>query len=168
VLLVSGPVSLEAPEGVETVKVTTASEMKDRVIERVGQCGCIVMAAAVCDFRPEQEQKNKIKKSEELTLRLKKTPDILKEVGKREGLVKVGFALETDKVLENAGAKLKAKELDMIIVNAKTPQNDPFGADRKGGFEYVIIDKGGGKTELKGVSKEEMAEEVISRIQDLV
>ena len=168
VCLVSGPVSLGAPEGVETVRVTTASEMRDRVTERLGQCGCLVMAAAVCDFRPEKEEKNKIKKSEELVLRLKKTPDILKEVGKRDGLVKVGFALETDNVIENAAAKLKAKELDMIIVNAKTPRNDPFGADKKGGFEYTIIDRNGNKTELKGVSKEEMAETVVGRIQEMV
>ncbi|MGB2601023.1 MAG: phosphopantothenoylcysteine decarboxylase [Candidatus Omnitrophota bacterium] len=167
VCLITGPVSLVAPQGVETVKVTTAIEMRDRVMERVEKYDCLIMAAAVCDFRPEKEEENKIKKTEELTLRLTKNPDILSEVGTREGLIKVGFALETEKLEENASAKLKAKDLDLIVVNAKTPENDPFGPEKAGGFEYAIIDRECKKTEFTGLSKEQIAEEIISRVANL-
>jgi phosphopantothenoylcysteine decarboxylase/phosphopantothenate--cysteine ligase len=164
--LVTGPVQLSPPAGVEVVRTQTALEMRDRVMERVEKYDCVVMAAAVCDFRPEERKKDKIKKQEKMTLELVKNPDILTEVGKKEGLVKVGFALETGAGwLENAKEKLQAKNLDLIVTNVKEGARDPFGPGDK---DFTIIDREGNAKELKGASKEQCAEIILSEVERLL
>ena len=155
VCLVSGPVSLSAPSGVEVVSVVTALEMKDRTIERIDEYDCLIMTAAVCDFRPEKSEQHKIKKQEALNLRLVKNPDILSEIGCRDDLIKVGFALETENPIENGKNKLKAKKLDMIIINTKDEEKDPFGEGEK---EYAMVNKAGNVREFKALTKKQMAE----------
>ncbi len=162
VCLISGPVHLSPPSGVEVVKVTTAREMRDRVLERVGESDCLIMAAAVCDFRPGKVERQKIKKRGELRLRLVKNPDILLEVGQREGLVKVGFALETENPVENGKNKLRAKDLDMIIINTKSEGADPFGPGEK---RYMLMDRGGNIREFKDVMKRQMARVIIGEVE---
>jgi len=162
VCLISGPVALEPPAGVETVRVRTGREMLDSIMERVDDCGCIVMAAAVCDFRPEKEMTSKIKKGERLTLDLVKNPDILGEIGKRPGLFKVGFALETENALENGRKKLLEKDLDLIVINVKGPGRDPFGPGKN---DYSVMDREENVSCYESMEKEEMAEVIIDGIE---
>ncbi|MGB2630390.1 MAG: phosphopantothenoylcysteine decarboxylase [Candidatus Omnitrophota bacterium] len=165
VCLITGPTSLSFPEGVDIVKVDTACEMRDRVFEQIESCRCLIMAAAVCDFRPREKKKQKIKKREEMTLELVKNPDILEEIGEKDNLVKIGFALETgDEWLEKAKTKLQTKKLDLIIVNVKTAEMDPFGPGKK---DFVLIDKNNNTRELKGVSKEQCAEIIVKEAEKL-
>ncbi|MFH1553244.1 MAG: phosphopantothenoylcysteine decarboxylase [Candidatus Omnitrophota bacterium] len=110
VCLVSGPVHLSSPKGVERVNVQTARQMRDAVSERIGGYDCLIMTAAVCDFRPEKEAPQKIKKRETLTLKLIRNPDILLEAVREKNLVKVGFALETENPIQNAKKKLRKKK----------------------------------------------------------
>ncbi|MFC1480017.1 phosphopantothenoylcysteine decarboxylase [Candidatus Omnitrophota bacterium] len=165
VCLVSGPVHLSPPEGVERVNVQTARQMRDAVAERIGGYDCLIMTAAVCDFRPEKEEPQKIKKRKTLTLKLVKNPDILAEVVREGKLVKVGFALETENPIQNARNKLKEKNLDLIIVNTKSTETDPFGSGEK---QYTIIGAKGNVRELKEMNKTQMADIVIQETGKLL
>jgi phosphopantothenoylcysteine decarboxylase / phosphopantothenate---cysteine ligase len=119
VVFVSGPTALTPPTGVEYAPVTTAQEMADAVLARFDSCDVVVMAAAVCDFRPKQTAGSKIKKGTfRGVLELEPTVDILAELGKRkQSQTLVGFAAETDDLLANARAKLQQKNLDLIVAN---------------------------------------------------
>ena len=162
VCLISGPVALEPPAGVEMVHVRTAREMRESVMARVDRCGCIVMAAAVCDFRPEKEMTHKIKKKEKLALVLVKNPDILLDIGKRPGLCKVGFALETENALENGRKKLLKKDLDLIVINIKGPGLDPFGPGKN---DYSVMDRKENVFCYEAMGKKEMAEAILDGIE---
>jgi phosphopantothenoylcysteine decarboxylase / phosphopantothenate---cysteine ligase len=119
VTLISGPVALPAPAALRTVPVETARDMRDAVLAAVEQTDLLIMAAAVADFKPERAAEHKIKKGDEggLTLELARNPDILGELAARREFVKVGFAAETEAMLENARDKLRRKGLDMIVAN---------------------------------------------------
>ncbi len=119
VVLVSGPAALPAPGGVKFIGVETTVEMQDAVLAEYETADIVIKAAAVADYRVETVAEQKIKKnSDELTLELVKNPDILKELGKRKTRqYLVGFAAETNDLIENAKGKIKAKNLDMIVAN---------------------------------------------------
>ena len=119
VALVSGPTALTPPDGVECTTVTTAQEMADAVFARFDRCDVVVMAAAVCDFRPKQTAGSKIKKDTfHGVLELEPTVDILTELGKqKQSQTLIGFAAETNDLLANARAKLQQKNLDLIVAN---------------------------------------------------
>lgn len=119
VSLVAGPVSLATPRGVERIDVETAAQMHAAVMERVQDCELFIATAAVADYRPAAPAAQKIKKSaEDLDLSLTRNPDILAEVAaRRPRPFVVGFAAETERLLEHARAKLEAKGLDMIAAN---------------------------------------------------
>jgi phosphopantothenoylcysteine decarboxylase/phosphopantothenate--cysteine ligase len=119
VTLVSGPTALRPPDGVEFVPVTTAAEMAAAVLERFEQVDVVIMAAAVCDFRPRRPAASKIKKQTFAgSLELEPTPDILAELGRRKTTqMLVGFAAETANLLANARGKLVRKRLDLIVAN---------------------------------------------------
>lgn len=165
VSLISGPTQLSAPPGVETVNITTAREMRDEVMMRVEACDCLIMTAAICDFRPATRERQKIKKTEDMTLRLLRNPDILLEVGKKKSLVKVGFALETEDPVANGRKKMRNKALDLLIVNEKNENNDPFGPGNK---EYTMISADGSTRELKGLDKRQMAGIIIDEVGKLI
>jgi len=118
VILVSGPTALHAPAGADIVHVETAEAMRQAVLKRLPESTVVIKAAAVSDYRPKQASEKKIKRSGDLALQLEPTSDILAEVaGKRESQIIIGFAAETDNVLENARKKLTAKSVDAIVVN---------------------------------------------------
>lgn len=119
VLLVSGPVALEAPRGCHCIRVTSALEMYDAVMTHLSSVDIFIGAAAVSDYRPESSQSNKIKKTEdEIHLRLVKNPDILKVVAEQKKRpFTVGFAAETQQVEQYAEQKRQKKNLDMIMAN---------------------------------------------------
>ena len=118
--LVSGPVSLPVPEGVERVSVVSSADMFEAVHAAFGACDGLVTAAAPADFTPATAAEQKIKKNgrEGITLELSATRDILKSIGERKENQRVmGFAAETEHLAENAAKKLSAKNLDMIAAN---------------------------------------------------
>jgi len=164
VCLVSGPVRLSPPDGAEVINVTTAREMRDRIFERLDNTDCVIMTAAVCDFRPAEVKKQKIKKTGKLALDLIENPDILKEIGHRKGLVKVGFALETDNLLENAKNKLNGKSLDIIVATMRGRQQDPFGGGEK---TFTLLDRELNARELKKVTKDECAKIILDEVERL-
>jgi phosphopantothenoylcysteine decarboxylase/phosphopantothenate--cysteine ligase len=132
VIVVSGPVALEPPSEVDIVQVETAEEMRDAVIARVADATVVIAAAAVADFRLKNVSEQKIKRNGAMTLELEPTPDILAELAakRRAGQTLVGFAAETQNVLENARAKLRKKNLDAIIVNDVSKSGIGFDSER--------------------------------------
>jgi len=129
VTLVSGPVSLPAPEGVSLVRVESAADMARAVFDAFPRQDLVIMAAAVADYRPVEISEKKIKKQPgDFVLRLERTMDILAELGKRKcpGQILAGFAAESENLLENARKKLAEKNLDWIAANTVS---DGFGTD---------------------------------------
>jgi phosphopantothenoylcysteine decarboxylase/phosphopantothenate--cysteine ligase len=132
VTLVSGPTRLTPPAGVDFVAVESAAEMAAAIHQRATSADFIIMVAAVADYRPVQTVSGKIKKSPgNITMELERTEDILLTLGqhKQPGQKLIGFAAETDNVLEYAREKLKSKNLDWIIANDVSRKDRGFGAD---------------------------------------
>src|SRR5690606_4979343 len=163
VTLVSGPTDLDTPPGVTRTDVVTADEMYEAVLLH-SDADVVIMAAAVADYAPADSSPSKIKKSEtELVLRLRKTRDILAELGrrKRKGQTLVGFALETDDVLANAQKKLESKNLDWIVANNLREAGAGFGKETN---RVTLIRRDGHREELPLDSKHAVAEAILDRI----
>src|SRR5215472_5181230 len=162
VTVVLGPVGEAEPEGVEVIRVTTAEEMAAEVLRRVSQVDYFVAAAAVSDFRPRTRAKQKVKKSEAAqSLSLVRTPDVLADASKKvAGLGKkplmVGFAAETERVIENAQAKLLSKGLDVIAANDVSQPDAGFAVDTN---RVTLLSRRGGRKELAG-PKAEIARQI--------
>ncbi len=170
VTLVSGPSALDAPYGVERVGVETALEMREAVVERAPEVDVAVFAAAVADFRPSEARDRKVKRTEtgaSLTLDLEENPDVAIESRgvRREGGVRVGFALETDDLVENAARKLEAKGFDLVVANDATEEGAGFGVSTN---RVTILDAGGGQDVLPLLSKDEVAEHILDRVAVLL
>jgi phosphopantothenoylcysteine decarboxylase/phosphopantothenate--cysteine ligase len=161
VCLVAGPTCLEPPAASEVVRVTTADEMRDAVLSRLADSDVLVMAAAVADYRPKAFATRKIKKSGgPLELALEPTPDILRECALTKGSrMHVGFAAETHDLLENARAKLKAKDLDLVVANDISQKGAGFGATTN---RATLLWRDGRIEALPLMSKRELAEQIIS------
>ncbi len=166
VTLVSGPSSLAPPHGVKQIQVTTAQEMYEAVMEQFTQMEAVVMAAAVSDYRPKKMAADKIKKIKASeSLELEKTEDILLRLGElKDGQILVGFAAETENLLENAEEKLRQKNLDFIVANDLTAANVGFGSDTN---EVTILWPGGEVEKLPLKSKEMIAMEIWDRVERL-
>lgn len=160
VTLLSGPVHIPAPHGVQIVPVTSTLSLYEAMMERCESQDIIVQAAAPADYRVETPATQKIKKQsgEALTLRLVENPDIAKAVGqrKRSGQVLVGFAAETQNVLANAQKKLDAKNLDLIVANDVTATGAGFGVDTN----IVTLITRSGSTSLPMMSKHDVADHI--------
>jgi len=158
VVLVSGPTALTPPRGVEFVPVTTAQEMADAVLARFEQSDVVIMAAAVCDFRPKAAAAQKIKRTGfGGVLELEPTFDILAELGKRKkSQTLIGFAAETENVEANAREKLQRKNLDMIVAN-------DAGAFESDGNAVTLILRDGKPERLREMPKAAVAEAIIQR-----
>lgn len=167
VTLVSGPSSLNPPSGIELIKISTAQEMYRAVKKHSGRSDALIMASAVSDFTPAKVYRGKVKKEEaELDLKLKSTPDILREIGRRKGKkVLVGFAIETEDEIKNAKLKLKQKNLDLIVVNNPNIQGAGFEVDTN---IVTIIDKKGRTERLPLMSKRELSEKLVDKISKLL
>ncbi len=165
VTLISGPVSLTPPGGIKFIPVLTALEMKAAVDKFYPSSDCLIMSAAVADYRPAKPVGKKIKKAKKsLAIRLKKNPDILLEAGKKKGSrILVGFAVETDDLISNAKSKLKKKNLDFIVATPLRGKNDPFG-DKKARF--VIIDRRG-KVREAVCSKQKLSNIIIDKAEKI-
>ena len=130
VVLVSGPVSLEAPEGVELVNIVSAQDLFNAVSARYAECDAVVAAAAVADYRPKTVADNKMKKKDgDLSIELERTRDTLSWLGAHRvaGQRLCGFSMETCNVLENSRGKLARKNVDMICANSLREEGAGFG-----------------------------------------
>ena len=169
VILVSGPTTLTPPPGVTFCDVKSADEMRDAVFEYRAGCHIIIKAAAVSDYRPRKSATRKIKKGPDtLTLDLVKNPDILEQLGRtkeKSPCVLVGFAAETEDLLENAAAKLKAKNLDMIVANDVSRRDAGFEADTN---QIKMIYRDGEVEDAPLMTKEEVADLVLDRAKAIL
>lgn len=159
--LVSGPVALPAPEGVELEKVVTAEDMLAAVQKRFPHCDVLIKTAAVCDMRPKQTAAHKVKKDAiSWTVEFEPTPDILKTVAatKQPGQLVVGFAAETQDVENYARQKLVTKSLDFICANS-VASGGAFESDEN---EILLIGADGSAVKLGPASKAEVARELIA------
>src|SRR5580658_1746356 len=163
VFLVSGPVNLDTPPGVERINVRTAEEMRVAVMDRFPESSIAIFAAAVADYRPSEAQPQKVKRSKEpLTLRLEPTPDILAEAAQTKGdRLIVGFAAETDHVAENARKKLAAKNADLIVANDVTAEGAGFDHDTN---IVTLFARDGRDLALPKLSKSEVAQRIFDEV----
>src|SRR5581483_7673635 len=131
VILVSGPVTLSPPPNVEVIPVRTAVEMRKAVMDRLEESTIIVKAAAVADYQRVNPPKQKVKKTAaRLSVELDPTPDILAEAGRKKGgRLLVGFAAETENLIEEARRKLESKNCDMVVANLVSEQGVGFESD---------------------------------------
>jgi phosphopantothenoylcysteine decarboxylase/phosphopantothenate--cysteine ligase len=167
VILISGPTALRPPKGAEFVPVKTAREMAKAASRHFRRADCVIMAAAVADFRPAVFSARKLKKSlkKEWALRLARNPDILSGLAKKKGRkIIVGFGLETDDRIKNAEDKMKAKNMDIIVANKAGRGADPFGCGRK---DAAIISRAGGFLAVKGASKRKISHILLDKIDTL-
>jgi phosphopantothenoylcysteine decarboxylase/phosphopantothenate--cysteine ligase len=163
VVLIAGATSIAPPRSdIQLIKVATAEEMSAVVMKEQPRAQVIVMAAAVADYRCKEESCEKIKKKEEqdeVALTLSKNPDILAELGRLIGdRTLVGFAAETENVIEHARDKLRRKHLDLIVANDVSKSGIGFGADDN---EVTIIDAAGGAVHVPKLSKDEIAQIIL-------
>ena len=161
VLLVSGPTSLTPPGAVEVTRVESTEEMRDAVLKLLPQASVVIKTAAVSDYRPKATAGQKIKRKGSMTLELEATPDILKELSLKKGAqIVVGFAAETENVLENARQKLVAKNLDAIAVNDVSREGVGFDSDRNA----VTIITRDVVVEVSETTKWEVAQRVLDQV----
>ena len=166
--LIIGPVGLRMPEKAKVCKVVTAREMQREVKKIAKKMDCIIMTSAVCDFRPKNKSKQKIKKKNELVIKLVKNPDILDGLKNLKGIYKVGFALETTNAIKNAINKKRKKMTDLLVLNKITISNNPFGEDKNSskGRDYMIIDKDGEVIKYKNIKKAFIAKKIIEKVSE--
>lgn len=166
VTLISANGHLPAPPDVKTVKVGSANGMLEAVLDHCNNAHAVIMAAAVADYRPKRKATQKIKKAEsgkqkaESRVELVPTEDILRTIAKqkgRKGRVLVGFALETDNMIENAKAKLKEKDLDLVVAN----DDSTLDSDS---IRFSVIDRAGKVTGFPRQAKERAAHAILDRV----
>lgn len=163
VTLVSGPTNLEKPKGAKVINVTTNEEMKNAILDNFHDSHIVIKAAAVADYKIKKYSNEKIKKAEgDLNLSFVRDNDILKILGeKKTNQTLVGFAAESNNVVDNAKRKIKVKNLDYIVANDITSADTGFGSDNN---KVVIISKDGEEIYLDKMSKKEVA----SRIFEII
>jgi phosphopantothenoylcysteine decarboxylase/phosphopantothenate--cysteine ligase len=161
VLLVSGPTSLTSPGAAEITRVESTEEMRDAVLKLLPQATIVIKTAAVSDYRPKNAAGQKIKRKGPMTLELEATPDILKELSLQKGSqIVVGFAAETENVLENARQKLVSKNLDAIVVNDVSREGVGFDSERNA----VTIISRDEVVEVPETTKWEVAQRVLDQV----
>lgn len=170
-VLISAASNLAPPIGATTVSVDSAQSMLEAVLENISNSSALVMAAAVADYRPQAVSEQKIKKSQaDLSLPLVRAPDILMAVKAQQGetgypMIVVGFAAESENLVENAGAKLRRKGLDLLVANDITAADAGFAVDTN---RVVVLDMDGGLQAIDLRSKAEIGAYIIERIVGLL
>jgi phosphopantothenoylcysteine decarboxylase/phosphopantothenate--cysteine ligase len=166
VVLISGPVSLDPPHGVQLISISTADEMHDAVHRHILECDVLVMCAAVADYKPAKASARKIKKNEKYwSLDLVPTRDILASFSKRDRpFLIVGFAAETNDVEENAKKKLRAKNCDIIVANDVSDPNCGMESDEN---EVIIFFKNGAPKKISRAPKKNIARELVNIFENV-
>jgi len=167
VILVTGPTHLEAPLGVTCIRIQTALEMRQAVLDHYGVADVVIKTAAVADFRPKFVAQDKVKKdTAELSIPLERNPDILAELGQHKGQrVLVGFAAETQDLMANAAQKVRNKHLDFIVANDISDPSMGFASDEN---RVHILDAAGQIEELPTMAKTHMADYILDRVQTVL
>jgi phosphopantothenoylcysteine decarboxylase/phosphopantothenate--cysteine ligase len=161
-VLVSGVAAVPPPPGVKVVRVETGAEMKQAIQDEWEDADCIVMAAAVCDFKPGRIAKGKLKRQEGLKLELVSTDDILGSFSRKKNRqMMVGFALETEDEIERGKRKLDEKNLDLVIANNPLREGTGFGSDSNAGY---LIYRDGRVEEMPLMSKLDLSERVFDAV----
>jgi phosphopantothenoylcysteine decarboxylase/phosphopantothenate--cysteine ligase len=167
VTLITTPTTLSIPFGAEVVRVLTAEEMRQAVLEQIPEALALIMAAAVADFRPVHAQEEKIKKDKEMNeIQVENTTDILLEVAHKKGKINpglrvIGFAAESQDVIRNAQKKLESKHLDMIVVNDITSRVAGFGTDTN---KVSLLFADGSSENLPLMQKSEVADKIMQTL----
>jgi phosphopantothenoylcysteine decarboxylase/phosphopantothenate--cysteine ligase len=161
VLLVTGPTSITPPGQAETTHVETAEQMREAVLRLLPESSIVIKTAAVADYKPKAQAEQKIKRKGPLTLELEPTTDILAELSrKKSSQLIIGFAAETENVLENARKKLATKALDAIVVNDVSREGVGFDSDRNA-VTIIMHDE---VVEVPETSKQEVAQRVLDQV----
>ena len=163
VVLVSGPTTLESPKGVKLININTNEEMKNAILEHFDTSDIVIKSAAVADYKPKEYSSQKIKKGDgDLNLVFTRDNDILKLLGeKKTHQLLVGFAAESNDIIENAKKKLENKNLDFIIANDITSSETGFGSEDN---KVIIISRTGEEKELDKMSKREVASNIFDTV----
>ncbi len=167
VRLIAGPTAIAPPDGPELIRVESAAEMESAVRAALPEADVLLMAAAVADFRPSRAAPQKLKKETNLdALPLEPAADILRATrdARRPGMLVVGFALETENARANARAKLESKGLDLVVLNDATEPGAAFEVDTN---RVTILAREGGEEPLPLLSKDEVAEAILDRVEAL-
>lgn len=166
VILVSAPTSLPIPSGVDFISVDSAVSMQEAVEARYNDVNVVIMAAAVSDFRVLHKAEQKIKKMESMTIELVKNPDILQGLGsKKSHQILVGFAAETEHVINYGQDKVAKKNLDMLVANDVSKSNAGFNVDTNEGY-FLYPDKE--PKEMPNMKKSDLARHILREVIDLV
>lgn len=163
VILVSGPSNIIPPSNIKVIKVTTNEEMKNEILKYYDESDIVIKSAAVADYKIKNYSSEKIKKHEdELNLTFVKDNDILKMLGERKnGQILVGFAAESNNIIENAKRKIEAKNLDYIVANDITSADTGFASDDN---KVIIISKDGEELYLDKMNKRKVASKIFETI----
>lgn len=166
VILISGPVQLAPPPNVRVIHVTTAVQMHDAVMENLADATIIVKAAAVADYHVSNVPHHKLKKTAmRMSLELDPTPDILAELGRKKGdRLLIGFAAETENLIESARRKLESKNCDMVVANLVNQDGTGFEADDN---EVVLVLRTGESVPLPRAPKRQIASHIFDQILKL-
>jgi len=166
VVLVSGPVHLAEPRDAEVIHVKTAVEMRKAVMDHLEEATIIIKAAAVADYHRIDVPKQKVKKTAaRLSLELDPTPDILAEVGRVKGdRLLVGFAAETENLVEEARRKLQSKNCDMVVANLVSQEGTGFESDEN---EVVLVLRTGETIPVRRAAKTEIAQRILDEMLKL-
>ena len=168
VTLITGPTNLTPPQNLKKlVKIESAKDMYEAVLENLDENDVVIKSAAVADYKPKNYSNKKIKKSDDdLVREFDRNKDIAQEIGKiKNNKILVGFAAETNDLIENASLKIKKKNLDFIVANDLTKEGAGFGVDTN---IVKIIDKEGNITEYPKMKKEEVANIILDKIKELL
>ena len=166
VTLISGPTVLPAPRDIKFIPVASAVDMRDAVMDHLDSATVVIKAAAVADYRPSLRSAAKIKKGDGLDLQLERNPDIILEVGRKKGSrILVGFAVETENLVENARNKMKKKNMDIIVANDVTKEGAGFGHDTN---IIKILSPEGGIENIPLMSKMEVADRILDRVKKII
>ena len=168
VTLLAGPVVLETPEGVNRINYRSAKDLFELCKEHLSSVDVLIMAAAVADYTPQVVSDSKIKKQDgDLDIKLERTQDILKWVGEHKGTdqLSLGFALETENLLENGKGKLIRKNLDAIVLNSLEDQGAGFQVDTN---KISILDRDNKLTKFELKSKDQVAQDILGKVIELL
>ncbi|MHB9096117.1 MAG: bifunctional phosphopantothenoylcysteine decarboxylase/phosphopantothenate--cysteine ligase CoaBC, partial [Eubacteriales bacterium] len=166
VILISGPVSIPVPPGVTYIPVVSARDMFEAVVKHYQEADVVVKTAAVADYYPKKQLGSKLKKGrDDWALELTKNQDILKYLGRNKGnRILIGFAAETDNLLENAARKIRDKNLDFIVANDVTQPGAGFGTDTN---VVKFLFRDGRVEQMDKMGKKEVAHHIVDRILSL-
>jgi len=165
-VLVTGPVDVPKPGGVRIIQIETGGELREAIETEWQDADCLVMAAAVCDYKSAERHSGKLRRQDKLTLELVSTNDILKEFSRRKGSrIIVGFALETADEIEGGKRKLREKDLDLVVVNNPLREGTGFGSDLNSG---ALIHRDGRVEDLARMTKLDFSERIFDAISALL